>query len=83
MTYWTESAVVVLLVSLSGVANAQVDCGAMPHGPARTDCYLALSQFYRAQSDLAATKARVQSDAAWYRAITGTAPPKDRLRRRQ
>ena len=23
----------------------------MPKGPARTDCYLGLSQFYRAQSD--------------------------------
>ena len=83
MTYWTESVVAILLVSFSGVASAQVDCGAMPHGLARTDCYLALSQFYRAQSDLAAARARVQSDAAWYRAITGTAPPKHRLRRRQ
>ena len=27
------------------------------HGPARTDCYLGLSQFYRGQSDLAAAQA--------------------------
>jgi hypothetical protein len=83
MTHWTESAVVILLASFSGVASAQVDCDAIPHGPARTDCYLALSQFYRGQSDLAAARARVQSDAAWYRAITGTDPPKHRLQRQQ
>ena len=83
MTHWTESVVVISLVSFSGVASAQVSCDAIPHGPARTDCYLALSQFYRGQSDLAAARARVQSDAAWYRAITGTDPPKHRLRRQQ
>jgi hypothetical protein len=59
------------------------DCEAIPRGPERTDCYLALSQFYRAQSDLAAAKARVQADAAWYRAITGTDPPKRGAHRQQ
>jgi hypothetical protein len=83
MTHWTESVVVILLASFSSVASAQVSCDAIPHGPARTDCYLALSQFYRGQSDLAAARARVQSDAAWYRAITGTDPPKHRLQRQQ
>ena len=58
-------------------------CDAIPHGSARTDCYLGLSQFYRAQSDLAAARARVQSDAARYRAITGTDPPKPRPHRQQ
>jgi hypothetical protein len=83
MTHWTESVVVILLASFSGVASAQVNCDAIPHGPARTDCYLALSQFYREQSDLAAARARAQSDAAWYRAITGIDPPKHRLQRQR
>jgi hypothetical protein len=64
MTYWTASVVAILLASFSSGASAQVNCDAVPHGPARTDCYLALSQFYRGQSDLAAARARIQSDAA-------------------
>jgi hypothetical protein len=75
--------VAMLLASFPGIASAQLDCGAVPPGPARTDCYLALSQFYRAQSDLAAAKARAQSDAARYRAIIGTDPPKHRLHHQQ
>ena len=82
MTRWRASAVAILLASFPGVASAQPNCEAIPHGPERTDCYLALSQFYRAQSDLAAARAHAQADAAWYRAITGTAPPKHRVRRR-
>ena len=78
MAHWTVSIIAILLVSFPGVASAQVDCGTIPRGPARTDCYLGLSQFYRGQSDLAAARARVQSDAAWYRAIIGTDPPKRR-----
>jgi hypothetical protein len=83
LTHWTASVVAILLASCPCVASAQVNCDAIPHGPARTDCYLGLSQFYRAQSDLAAAGARAQSDAAWYRAITGTDPPKHRPRRRK
>jgi hypothetical protein len=83
MTHWTASVVAMLLASFPAVASARMNCGAIPTGPARTDCYLALSQFYRGQSDLAAAKARVQSDAAWSRAITGTDPPKHRLQRQQ
>jgi hypothetical protein len=88
MTHWTESVVIIILIvimlaSASGVASAEANCDSIPYGPARTDCYLALSQFYREQQDLAAAKARVQSDAAWYRAITGTDPPKHRPRRQR
>jgi hypothetical protein len=83
MKYWTASVVAILLASFSGVVSAQVDCGAMPNGPARTDCYLGLSQFYRGQSDLAAARARAQSDAAWYRAVIGTDPPKHKPHRRR
>ena len=75
--------VATLLTIFSGGASAQVNCEAIPRGPARTDCYLALSQFYRAQSDLAADRALAQSDAAWYRAITGTDPPKHKPHRRR
>ena len=79
MTRWTTtrwtSVVAILLAGLSGAASAQVNCDEIPQGPARTDCYLALSQFYRGQSDLAAARARAQADAAWYRAITGIDPP--------
>ena len=82
MTHWMASVVAILLASLSGAASAQVDCGTIPRGPARTDCYLGLTQFYRAQSDLAAAKARAEADAAWFRAVTGTDPPKHRSRRR-
>ena len=83
MTHRTARLVAILLASFPGVASAQVNCKAIPHGPARTDCYLGLSQFYRGQSDLAAARARVQSDAAWYRAVTGTEPPKYKAHRRK
>ena len=83
MTPWTASLVAVLLVASPAVAGAQANCEAIPRGPARTDCYLGLSQFYRAQSDLAADRALAQSDAAWYRAITGTAPPNPKPHRRR
>jgi hypothetical protein len=83
MTHWTARLVAMVLSNFSGVASAQANCEGVPRGPARTDCYLALTQFYRAQSNLAAARARVQSDTAWYRAITGTDPPTGRPRRRR
>ena len=84
MKHWTASVVAILLAGFSWrCKRAQVNCEAIPHGPARTDCYLGLSQFYRGQSDLAAARARAQSDAAWYRAITGTDPPKHNPHRRR
>ena len=64
MRHWTALVVAILLAALPGLASAQVNCEAIPHGPARTDCYLGLSQFYRGP-DLAAARARAQSDAAW------------------
>ena len=82
MAPWTASLVTVLLAASPAVADAETNCDGMPRGPARTDCYLGLSQ-YRAQSDLAADRARAQSDAAWYRAITGTDPPKPKPRHRR
>jgi hypothetical protein len=83
MKHWTASVVAILLASFPGVVSAQVDCNAVPAGPARTDCYIGLSRVYQGQSDLAAARARAQSDAAWYRAITGTNPPKHKPHRRR
>jgi hypothetical protein len=82
-SFWTASFAAIVLVFAAAVADAQPNCEAVPRGPERTDCYLALSQLYRAQSNLAADKARAQSDAAWYRAITGTDPVKPKVRRRR
>lgn len=83
MTHWMARVVAMAFAGFAGAASAQVDCGAIPRGPARTDCYLGLTQFYRGQSDLAAAKARAQADAAWYRAITGTEPPGHKPHRRR
>ena len=74
MTHWTASVVAILLASSPTVVKAvkaQADCNAAPAGPARTDCYIGLSRVYQGQSDVAAGKARVQSDAARYRQVTG------------
>jgi hypothetical protein len=80
MAHWKVRLTVVLAI-FPGAAIAQTNCEGIPRGPERTDCYLALSQFYRAQSDLAAARALAQSDAAWYRAVTGTPLPRHRPRR--
>jgi len=82
MTHWTTSVIAILLASFAGVASAQVNCEAIPHGPARTDCCLGLSQLYRGQSGLAAGKACAKADAAWYRTITGTDPRKHKTHRK-
>src|SRR5690349_2648452 len=63
MAHWTVRLTVALAIFPSA-AIAQTNCEGIPRGPERTDCYLALSQFYRAQSDLAAARALAQSDAA-------------------
>jgi hypothetical protein len=63
--------VAVWLARSPDLASAQQNCQAISAGPARTDCYIALSRIHGAQSDLAAGKARVQSDAARYRQVTG------------
>ena len=83
MAHWTAILVVMMLATCPGIAVAANSCDAMPKGPERTDCYLALSRSYQAQSDLAAAKARAQADAAWYRAITGEDPPRQQPQRRR
>jgi hypothetical protein len=83
MSPWTARVVAILLTGFPSLASAETNCESTPRGPERTDCYLALSQFHRAQSDLAAAKARAQSDAAWYRAIIGTDFPEHQRHRRR
>jgi hypothetical protein len=72
MTRWRASVLALLQPSFSSVANAQVDCDAVPAGPARTDCYIGLTRVYQGQSDVAAGNARVQSSAARLQQVTGT-----------
>ena len=62
------------VAGLPGSATAQTDCETIPAGPARTDCYIALSRIYRQKSDIAASVARQQSDIATYRRVTGRVP---------
>jgi len=71
MTRWRGSVVAIPLASFPGVVSAQVDCAAVPAGPARTDCYVGLSRVFRGQSDVGASSARVQSDAARQQQVTG------------
>lgn len=79
---WIAAGVLIAmwLAGFPDPAGALENCEAMAAGPARTDCYIAQRRLHGAQSDLAAGKARVQSDSARYRAVTG-APPKPRPRR--
>jgi hypothetical protein len=72
MKNWTASVIAILLASFPGVVSAQVDCNAVPAGPARTDCYIGLARVYQGKSDVAAGNARVQSDAARLQQVTGT-----------
>jgi len=76
------SIVALLLVSFPGVVSAQ-DCNAVPAGPARTDCYIGLGRIYQGQSDVAAGNARVQSDAARLRQVTGASRSKASKQRRK
>jgi hypothetical protein len=66
-----------LLIAVAGwpcTATAQVNCETIPAGPQRTDCYIGLGRIYRQQSEIAATAARQQTDAAIYRSVTGRSP---------
>jgi len=58
------------------LAAAQGNCEVIPAGPDRTDCYIVQSRINRQKSELAATIARQQADAATYRQVTGKRPKK-------
>ncbi|MGC2317948.1 MAG: hypothetical protein WA615_15870 [Bradyrhizobium sp.] len=72
MKHRTAAVLAILLASFPRGGIAQVDCGAIPAGPARTDCYIGLSRIHGGQSGIAAGTARVQSDAARHQQVTGT-----------
>jgi hypothetical protein len=72
MTSRCAIVIAILVTSFPSVVSAQVDCNAVPAGPARTDCYISQSRIYQGQSDVAAGKARVQTDAARLQQVTGT-----------
>src|SRR5215211_3965627 len=78
MRHWIASAVAIFLASLPGLATAQVDCEAVQPGPTRTDCYIGMSRLHSGQSDVAAAKARLQSDASRYRQLIGASPSKNK-----
>jgi len=65
-----------IVLGSHGVAAAQANCAAIPAGPDRTDCYIVQSRINRQKSELAATIARQQADAATYRQVTGKRPKK-------
>jgi hypothetical protein len=69
-----------VLLNASHFATAQENCEAIPAGPDRTDCYIVRSRIYRQKSELSATIARQQADAATYRQVTGK-PPKKKVQR--
>jgi hypothetical protein len=68
------AALLALVASGIHTATAQVNCETVPVGPARTDCYIGLSQIHRENSGIAAGVAQQQSDIAVYRRLTGTHP---------
>ena len=72
----TIIATLTMLTGANDRAAAQVDCEAIPAGPARTDCYIGLARINRQKSEIAASTARQQGDAATYRRVTGSRPGK-------
>ena len=65
------------------VATAQVDCEAIPAGPARTDCYIGLSRLFGQKSGIAAGVAKQQADAARLRQVTGAGARKTKKTRKK
>jgi hypothetical protein len=63
-----------------GLAMVQVNCGTLPAGPARTDCYIGLSRINRQKSEISAGVAQQQAETAIYRKVTGNRPNKKRRR---
>ena len=82
MKHWTASVAAILLAGFPVVAGAQVNCEAIPHGPARRLLPWPKSVLSGTIGSCRCQSA-AQSDAAWYRAITGTDPPKHKPNRRR
>jgi hypothetical protein len=68
------AALLVLVASSLGFAKAQVDCGTIPAGRSKTDCYIDLSRINQQKSEIAASTARKQTGSAKYHQLTGSRP---------
>ena len=75
MRLWRAVVVTIGMASFPTAVDAQ-NCESIPAGPARTDCYIGQSRISQGRSDVSAGMARVQSDAARYRQVTGKGPRK-------
>lgn len=53
------------------IETAQLDCASFAPGPARTDCYIALSRIHQQDFEIAAAAARRSRDIARYHRVTG------------
>jgi len=53
------------------IVTAQLDCGSLPAGPVRTDCYIALSRLNRREFEIAAGAAQRAKGVARYQEVTG------------
>jgi hypothetical protein len=58
------------------VAVAQVNCEAIPAGPARTDCYIGLARIGGGNAAIAGTKAQLETDKSILRQTTGQSTKK-------
>jgi hypothetical protein len=59
-------------------ATTQAGCDSLPAGPARTDCYIGLSQIARQKFEISAGVAQQQKDIARYHQVTGKHPRRRR-----
>jgi hypothetical protein len=75
------TAVWATLAGAPDLADAQVNCEAIPVGPARTDCYIGLARIGQQKSEIAAGVSRQQTDAAKLRQATGKSPKKKTRRK--
>jgi hypothetical protein len=70
------AALLAAAVGRPGIATAQINCEAIPPGPARTDCYIGLGRINEQKSEIAAGVAQQQVDTAIFRNVTGKRPGK-------
>jgi hypothetical protein len=74
------------VIAAGGVATAQMNCEAIPAGPARTDCYIGLSRIGAGNAAIAGTKSKLQSEGATLQQVTGQPvkpkPPRKKKPRR-
>jgi hypothetical protein len=60
-----------LFAFFAPAALAQVNCEAIPAGPARTDCYIGLARIGGGKAAIAGTKSQLATDSGILRETTG------------